>query len=127
MDDIRNVKELDAAISLLQERQSQEAILLNEQYLKTYESLKPLNLLKSTFKALVTAPDFKEDLINTSLGFASGYLSKKLAVGSTNNPIKQMLGSFIQMSVTSVVSKNADSIRAKVMEMVSVAFDKKAK
>lgn len=126
MGTITNITELNAAILLLENKQVQEEILLKEQFILTYESIKPINFIRSTFKELVTAPDFKEDLLNTSISLAVGYFSKKLAVGSTNNPLKQILGSFLQMGVTSVVSKNADDIRTKFMDILSVVFEKKA-
>lgn len=127
MEKITNTIELNAAILLLENRQTEEGFLLKEQFKITYESLKPINFIRSTFKELVTAPDFKEDLLNTSLSLAAGYFSKKLAIGSTNNPFKQILGSFLQMGVTSIVSKNSDDIRTKFMDIVSVIFQKKEK
>lgn len=125
MEKITNITELNAAILLLENRQYEEELLLKEQFKITYESLKPLNFIRSTFKELVTAPDFKEDLLNTSISLAAGYFSKKLAIGSTNNPFKQILGSFLQMGVTSIVSKNSDDIRTKFMDVVSILFQKK--
>ena len=125
MGKITNITELNAAILLLDDRQYEEELLLKEQFKITYESLKPLNFIRSTFKELVTAPDFKEDLLNTSISLAAGYFSKKLAIGSTNNPFKQILGSFLQMGVTSIVSKNSDDIRTKFMDVVSILFQKK--
>ena len=127
MEKITNITELNAAILLLENKQYEEELLLKEQFKITYESLKPLNFIRSTFKELVTAPDFKEDLFNTSISLAVGYFSKKLAVGSTNNPFKQILGSFLQMGVTSIVSKNSDNIRTKFMDIVSILFQKKEK
>lgn len=127
MEKITNTIELNAAILLLENRQTEEGFLLKEQFKITYEGLKPANLIRNTFKELVTAPDFKEDLLNTSLSLAAGYFSKKLAIGSTNNPFKQILGSFLQMGVTSIVSKNSDDIRTKFMDIVSIIFQKKEK
>lgn len=127
MEKIANTTELNAAILLLENKQTEEGFLLKEQFKITYESLKPINFIRDTFKELVTAPDFKEDLLNTSLSLAAGYFSKKLAIGSTNNPFKQILGSFLQMGVTSIVSKNSDDIRAKFMDIVSIIFQKKEK
>jgi len=127
MGKIANTTELNATILLLENKQNEEGFLLKEEFKTTYESLKPVNFIRDTFKELVTAPDFKEDLLNTSISLAAGYFSKKLAIGSTNNSFKQILGSFLQMGVTSVVSKNADDIRTKFMDILSVVFEKKAK
>lgn len=126
MDTITNSKELNVAIVLLEHKQAQEEILLKEQFEITYESLKPIHLIRNTFKELVTTPDFKENLLNTSISLAAGYFSKKLAVGSTKNPFKQILGNFLQIGITSVVSKNADDIRTKFLNILNVAFEKKA-
>lgn len=125
METIRNVKELNAAITLIENRQVQEGISLEDQFEATYESLKPINIVKNIYKDLVTTPDFKEDLFTASISMATGYISKKLAVGSTKNSYKQILGSIIQIGVTSVLSKNADSIKTKFMDIVSVFFEKK--
>ncbi|MFN3916144.1 MAG: hypothetical protein ACK4K0_00255 [Flavobacteriales bacterium] len=127
MDAIKNTKDLNFAILLLEKKQTQEGGLLKEQFKLTYESLKPINLIRNAFKNLVTAPDFKEDLVNTSISLAAGYFSKKIAVGSTNNPFKQILGNFLQMGVTSTVSKNADAIRTKFMDILNVVVQKKTK
>ena len=59
MGTITNITELNAAILLLENKQAQEAILLKEQFNLTYESIKPINFIRSTLKELVTAPDFK--------------------------------------------------------------------
>jgi hypothetical protein len=127
MEKITNTTELNAAILLLENKQVEEGFLLKEQFKITYDNLKPINFIRNTFKELVTAPDFKEDLLNTSISLAAGYFSKKLAIGSTNNPFKQILGSFLQMGVTSIVSKNSDDIRTKFMDIISVIFQKKEK
>lgn len=123
----RTIKELNASILLLETRRELEFISLKEKYKATYESLKPLNLIKNTFKDLTSAPDFKEDLINASISIASGYFSKKIAIGTTNNPFKQLAGSLLQMGVTTLVAQNADGIRAKIIDMASVLIEKKEK
>lgn len=125
MEKITNTTELNASILLLENKQVEEGFLLKEQFKITYESLKPINFIRNTFKELVTAPDFKEDLLNTSISLAAGYFSKKLAIGSTNNPFKQILGSFLQMGVTSLVSKNSDDIKSTAINLIKTLFAKK--
>ena len=124
---ITSITELNKAILLLEDQQTLEGTLPKERFKITYESLRPINLIKSTFNELVSAPDFKEDLLNTSLSLAAGYFSKKLAIGSTNNPFKQILGSFLQMGVTSIVSKNSDDIKSGIQKLITLLFSKKEK
>ena len=125
MQKITTVQELRASILLLEIKQAEEAILLKEQLKETYESLRPLNLIKNTIKELSSAPDLKGDIINASLGIATGYLSKKIAIGSTHNPFKQLLGSLLQMGVTSLVTKNAEGIKSTAMNLINNIFSKK--
>jgi len=117
--------ELNAAVFSLEEKQTQHAIALKEQFKVTYSSLNPLNIIKKTFNDLVSTPDFKEGLLTTSISMIAGYLSKRIAIGSTNNVFKQILGRFLQMGVTSVVAKNADGIRTKISDIITVLFEKK--
>lgn len=125
MDKITNITELNQAILLLEAKQTLEGCMLKEQSKITYESLKPINLIKNTIKELASSPDFKADLINTSLGVVVGYLSKKLAIGETNNPFKQLLGTILQMGVTSVVAKNSDGLKSTVLNLIQTLFAKK--
>jgi hypothetical protein len=122
---ITTVSELKSAIQQLEQKQKEEWMLLKHQSLHTFESLKPVNIIKTSFKELVTSPDFKEDVLGTLLSLAIGFLSKKMAVGSTNNPLKQLLGTILQLGVTEIVSKNSDGIKAKLLQLINKFFSKK--
>ena len=124
METITNLSELRKAISQLEIKQKEEGQILKEQCKITYESLKPVNLIKNTLKNLVT-PDLKEDLLSSTLSLAAGYISKKSIIGSSNNPLKQLLGTVLQMGVTSLVSKNTDSIKSMVTNIISSFLKKK--
>lgn len=125
MSEITNLRELQTAITAIKAKQRTEELMLKAHFETIYENLKPINLLKSTIKELVNTPDFKEDLMNTSLSIASGYLSKKWAIGETDNFAKQLLGGALQIGVTHLVSKNADGIRAKFMAVISAVLGQK--
>lgn len=125
MSNITTTAELREAIRVLEIEQKDKGALLKEQFKITYESLRPVNLIGNTLKELTTLPDLKGDLLNTALGLASGYLSKKAAIGNTNNPIKQLLGTFLQMGVTSLVTKNADGIKSMGSELLTRLLSKK--
>lgn len=125
MGKITSIKELKESISQLEIKRANEKALLIEQFKTTYECLKPASIIKNTFNELVTGPDFKEGLFGTILSFAAGYLSKKAVVGPTHNPLKQLLGTFLQMGITSIVSKNTDGIKSAVMHLMNSIFDKK--
>ena len=69
--------------------------------------------------------DLKGDLVNATLGLATGYLSKKAVIGSTHNPLKQLFGILIQVVVSKVVSKNADGIKSGVSHLITSFLRKK--
>ena len=46
------------------------------------------------------------------MSLTAGYLSKKVTVGATHNPLKQLLGTLLQVGVTSLVSKNSEGIKS---------------
>ena len=125
MDKITNTTELKQAILLLEAKQTLEGGMLKEQFKITYESIRPINLIKSTFRELTADPDFKNNLLNTTLSMAVGYLSKKVAIGTTNNPFKQILGTILQMGVTSIVAKNSDGIKSTILNLIQTLFAKK--
>ena len=89
-----------------------EGRLLKVHFHETYESLKPLNLIKNTIKQAIKSPDLKENLANTIMGLASGFVAKKLIIGKTNNPLSNILGNIIELAVTNKVVNNAGDIKA---------------
>ena len=119
MSKITTTAELKEAIRLLEIEQKVEGALLKEQFKITYESLKPVNLIGNTIKELVKSPDLKGDLLTTALSLGAGFLSKKVVIGNTANPLKQLLGTLLQMGVTSLVSKNTGVIKSIGGEMLS--------
>lgn len=125
MNQINYISDLKAAIHLLEIKQANEKQLLREQLKITAESLKPVNLVKHTLSELTTSPEIKESLLSTVIGLATGYLSKKIIIGSTHNPIKQFLGYILQLGVTGVASKNADDIKSVISGLIGKIFRKK--
>ena len=116
---------LKLAIQELELQQANELILLKEQFNKTSESLKPINLIKSTFKNAVSSPDLKTDVFNTVIGLATGVVAKKLMIGKTINPFKKLLGIIVEMTVANKVSKNADEIKSTGSTIFKKLFNKK--
>ncbi len=121
-----DVIDLKAAIAKLEYQKANEWVELKEQIFIISENLKPVNLIKNTFRELVASKDFKADLLNTTLGLTAGYISKKVVVGSTHNPLKQLLGNVLQVGITSAVARSPISIGLTAANFVSRFFKKKA-
>ena len=103
---------LDAAIRVLKDRQEHELNALKGQFHHVYESLKPINLIRNTYEEITTSPELKGNILKHVIGLASGYLSKKVFVGKSHNPLKNILGNLLQAAVGNVVSKHSDTIIA---------------
>jgi hypothetical protein len=115
MEKIKSIKELRDAIVQLESKQLEDKRLLKEQFVSTYESLRPVNLIKTTIKDLITSPDLKSNLFRALLGLAAGYLSKRATFGLSPNPLKNILGSFLQLGVSNVVTKKSGGIKSKLV------------
>ncbi|MBK8521251.1 MAG: hypothetical protein WAT20_03470 [Ferruginibacter sp.] len=125
MKSITTSGELKAAIQQLELQQADDLILLKEQYFKTKEGFKLVNLIKSKFKEVAGDPDLKTDAINAAIGFTSGILARKLMIGKTINPFKKLLGIAVEMVVASKVVKNADGIKLAGGSIFNRLFRKK--
>lgn len=101
---------LNASIRDLKSKQAFELEGLKAQFHTTYESLKPLNFIKSTVHDMTTSPEIKTDLMNSVLGIGTGYLSKMIVVGSSQNPFLKVAGGLLQQAIGNAISNNSDKI-----------------
>ena len=99
MESITTSAELRKAIKELEMQQDIEWPLLREELLKTAESLKLVNIIKSSFKEAVALPDLKTNILNTAIGLATGIVAKKIIIGKTLNPISKLLGVLLEVFV----------------------------
>jgi len=112
MQNITSSETLKDAIQLLEVEQDIKGQLLKEQLYITYESLKPLNLLKHTLKEISSSPYLIDNISGSAMGLVSGFLSKKIFVGASGNLIRKLIGSVLQFGITNVVAQNSDVIRS---------------
>jgi hypothetical protein len=110
MENITSTAGLKYAIQLLEDEQAVKLQLLKEQFLFSIESLKPVNLLKSTMKDIVSSPHLLDNMLNTAVGLATGFLSKKIFIGSSANIIRKLIGSVLQLGITATATQNSDYI-----------------
>ena len=89
-----------------------EGKLLKDHFHLTYESLKPVNIIKNTIKELISAPDIKTNVVNAALGLTTGFVAKKIFTGKSENQITKLAGVILEMVVASKVAKNADEIKS---------------
>ena len=109
MKKINQTEILKETILLMKMKQAEELVQLKDQYHYTIESLKPLNLIKNAFGLMATSPEIKGNILNNIVGMTTGYLTKKVLLGSTHNPIKRILGTMLQFVITNVVTKHSEA------------------
>lgn len=120
MNSINSDTELRAAILHLEAMQDEEIISLKEQFHLAYESVKPINLIKSTFREATESPEITNNFISTLAGLAAGYLSKKLFQSVSHSPIRNLLGTALQFGITTVIARNPDAVKAVGMGILNL-------
>ena len=105
------INSLKESICLVKIRQIEEGKILKEQFKITYESLKPVNLIKNSMKDLVSSVEIKSSIFETLISIVSGYLTQKFIVTSKSNVFIKTLGMLMQFGVTNLISKNSEDVR----------------
>jgi hypothetical protein len=114
------VTKLKESIRILEIRQAEEGQQFNAQLRITYESLKPINLIKNSIKDLADSFEIKNSLFETIFSIVSGYFAQRMIVSSKSNIFKKLLGVLMQFGVNNIVLRNIETIRI----FVSNLFEK---
>ena len=122
-----NFELLNDEIRLLKSKQDYEFEILRQQFHLTSEGLKPLNLISNTLRNIVTLPATGNTLIDNTISMATGFLSKKLMIGSSSNAIIRGLGTLVQFGISNIVYKNSFAIKAIGGSILQTIFSKKKK
>lgn len=125
MQNITTATELKNAIQALEADYAVQEQLLKAQFHLTYESIKPINLIKGTIKDITSSPYLIDNMIGTAIGLGTGYVTKLIVVGSKGNLFKKLLGSVLQFGVTNFVAQNADTIKTYGQLIIQSIFNKK--
>jgi hypothetical protein len=96
---------LDNKIAALKLRRDTEFTELKEQYFVVHHSFTITNIVHHGISEFYNTATNKDNLLSTVTSVLGGYLSKKIVVGDSNNPFKQVLGYGIQFAVTKLLSK----------------------
>lgn len=116
------VENLREAILLLEIQQAEEREIVKEQLRLTYESLKLVNILKSSMKEFVGSTEMKSSMLETIASVVTGYLTKKMMFSSKSNLFMKILGLTLQFGVTGLVSQNAEKIKSFLSDLVDRFF-----
>jgi hypothetical protein len=123
--EIKNSADLRAAIIELENKKQEQKRQLAISYHAVTESLKPMNLIKSTFSSAKESPGLTGSLLNAGIGLGVGFLSKKLLIGKSAGLVKKILGPAIQMGVASVVANNSGNFKTVGKRLLQTLFRSK--
>lgn len=113
------VESLRQAIQDLEIKQKEERVLLKEQLVITYDSLKPSNILKNIFRDFASSENLKNEFVNTAVAVTTGFITKKVIIGKSDNQLLKLVGLAFQFGITSLVSKNYDAIKEVVTQFIN--------
>ncbi len=124
MENITIHEGLRERILKLERQRFEQGKLMKEQFHLAYESVKPINLIKNTFKEVAASQDLRDNLLNTSVGLAAGYASKTLFEDASRSPFKKLLGTVLLFGVTNVVARHPKAIKSLGMMVWNVMRQK---
>jgi len=125
MENIRCAAELKLAIREKQFEQEIQGKLLKEQFFGMFESLKPINMIKNTLSEITSSPYLIDNMLGAITGLVSGFISKKIAVGTSHNLFRKIMGSFLQFGVTNLVAQHPETVKTIGQFIIEKIFHKK--
>lgn len=112
MQEITSIAGLKNAIQVLEVEQSIKEQQLKEQLFLTYESLRPINLIRNTLKEIFSTTSLSENLSGTAMGMTSGFLLKKIFIGRSGNIFRKLFGSILQFGIAKIIAQNSELIKS---------------
>ncbi len=122
---ITTASQLDFAILQLEQKKDVQEKDLVDHFNLTYQSLRPLNLIKNAIEDIAGSPEIRDNVINAAVGVGTGFVTKKLLVGKSDSLFKKILGGAIEFGVANIVSKNTDAIKAFGTNLIHKLFKHK--
>jgi len=111
MENITCAADLKLAIQNLEFEREVQGQLLRDHFFITFESLKPVNLIKNTLHEITSSPYLIDNMLGAIMGIVSGYISRKIAVGTSHSIVRKIVGSVLQFGVTNFVAQHPDMLK----------------
>lgn len=125
MENITSAADIKNAIRFLEADQEVKGQLLRAQFNNTFESLKPVNLLKNAVQEISSSPFLMTNVFGAVAGLATGYYSKRVVFGASKNILKRMLGVALQFGVTNIIARHTHDIASYGQVILQRIFRKK--
>lgn len=130
MQKISSPTELKEIVRILELEQELKGEQLKQQLHLTYESLKPVNLLKSNLSEISASPVLVNNIVTASINLITGYLCKKIVVGDSDNVNRKILANIIRVIVAKNLAQNPETVKSIgrfIMQNISSAIKTNSK
>ena len=115
---ITSAADLKQSIKELEARTKRQEEFMKEELKSTAQSIKhsitPGNVVKAGINSLRHTPGMKTVAINTFIGLAAGYLTRRFIVGKSTSILKRTLGAAVQAGITRLVHKKLPMMKSKI-------------
>lgn len=113
MENIKSTAELIEAIQIMQAEQAGHLQQVREKFYLTRESFRPVNIIGSSLKGMVSSPNLVNNILGIAVGLFTGYLSSKaILIGASNNKYRRIFGSVLKFGVASVVARSPNAVKS---------------
>lgn len=112
MDKIDNAEQLRQAIEALEKSQQQEANGVKNQMHEVYESVRPVNLIKSTLKDIGESAEIKDSLLRIPVAMVGAYVNKQLSKGPAYTSARSVLAQTLIDTAVDTVKRNPELFNA---------------
>lgn len=116
---------LREAIKALEIKQAEEGQKVKEQLLVTYENLKPINILRNIVNDFYSTDKYKQDFVEIVAGMTTGFITKKIVVGRSKNPMLKLVGLAIQFGITTLVTRKYNALKESAIQFISRFLESK--
>jgi len=127
METINSAAELKLAIQTKHFQHAIQGQMLKAELFITFESLKPINIIKNSLYEITSSPYLLDNMVGAIAGLVSGYVSKKIAVGTSPNLFRKIMGSLLQFGVTNLVAQHPEALKSFGQMIIEKIFHKARK
>jgi hypothetical protein len=116
---------LKIAINELQLRQEGDYIVLKEQVMDTYHSFTLGKIIKRAVTSAVAMPGLGNKVLTAAVGLTTGFITKKIVIGATSNPLLKLLGLAVEITVADKVAENSGKLKTLGKILMDKIFKKR--
>lgn len=112
---------LEQRIQLLESEQRESRQAFRKVLTETGDSLRPASLVRNMLSSSISDDEVKAPVMDSAIGLATGFVARKILLGSVHNPLTRMAANLLQAGISAYVAKHPDAIKqagAKLMDFI---------